>query len=86
VKEATISLREIAEKHELSPQDLSARFTSGAKPPTSTTTPKSVDPASDAKSGTLEEPSSAIEQKINEKAAGPDLPDLVPEDEDDLFE
>ncbi len=89
VREATTSLREIAERHGLSPQELSSRFAAGDLRSTPTTSPKSgapiveeVPPVPDPAS---EEPGSAIEKTLQEKAVGPDLPDLAPEEEDDLF-
>ncbi len=85
VKEATSSLRDIAKKHKVKPQDLSDRFTSGAKAPTSKAAPKSADPANGTDPTTPKEPQSPIEAKINEKADGPEQPELLPEDEDDLF-
>ncbi len=89
VREATTSLREIAERHGLSPQELSSRFAAGGVPPVSTTGPppeagtvEDTPPVSDPASA---EPDSAIEKTLQEKAVGPDLPDLAPEEEDDLF-
>ncbi len=85
VKEATTSLGGIAKKYDVKPQDLSGRFASGAKAPTSTTPVKPVDPATGVKPTTPEEPGSAIEKKVNEKAVGPEQPELLPEEEDGLF-
>ena len=91
VKEATASLREIAEEHGLKPQDLSNQFTAGkprapkpaaAKPETTGTT-GTTDPAADP-----ELPGSTFEAEINKVESGPSVPPIEPEEDDeeeDLF-
>jgi hypothetical protein len=90
LKEATASLREIAKRHDVSPQDLSERF-SGESPAATDAgeeqfvsadepeVPDSKDPGS-------QDPPSAIERELEETENGPKLPDLPGlEGEDDLF-
>ena len=87
VREGTTSLREIAERHGVSPQDLSSRFSKSRAPAAqakSTATPESSEPGTETKSPETKEPDSAIEKELQKKADGPDLPDLESED-DDLF-
>ncbi len=87
VLEATKAFRDIAERHDVSPQELSSRFADTKLRPPSKGDPnpaKKNPPVVDEPAP--KEPGSPIEQKLNEKAVGPDLPDLAPEDEeDDLF-
>lgn len=96
VEEATKSLRKIAERHGVRPQDLSERFSSnGARSPTQETTEPQVPGTNDTPlptetseepNPTTAEPPSAIEKELQEKADGPDLPDLPPiAEEEDLF-
>ncbi len=95
VDEATKSLRKIAERHGISPQDLSERFAKGDSTPDTTATSKPANPDTrntppkpDGTSDdpTAKEPKSAIEKELKKKADGPDLPDLPPiEEEEDLF-
>ena len=80
VKEATKSLRNIADEHGLNVEDISNQFAGGtkksqaaAKKPT-----KAPEPVGD--SG---EPKSAIEKELDVKAEGPEVPKV--EDDDDLF-
>jgi len=85
VKEATASLRKIASRHGIQPQDLSSQLAGGMRapappaspstPPESTAPPESVSPD--------DEPKSAIEQEIEKVEPGPEVP-LIP-DEEDLF-
>ena len=89
VQEATTSLREIAERHGLSPQDLTTQFAGrDARPATS---PPTIEPSKSETPGETaasDEPQSAIEKELNTKGSGPTLPDLPPDlptEEDDLF-
>jgi hypothetical protein len=78
VREATASLREIADKHGLKAQDLGERFGSGAPKTEVAKVPASA-PVEQPK-----EPKSAIEKELDTKEPGPALPD-VKEEDNDLF-
>ena len=83
-KEATAAIREIAERYDLKPQELSSRFSDGA-PKTPVATPEETDPASppeDTSADAAEEPESLIEQEVKKVEAGPELP---PVEDEDLF-
>jgi len=88
-REATSALRDIAAKHGLKPQDLSTRIAGGAAP----RAPKEDTPAapqgeSEAPaSEDPEKPKSAIEEQLEVKEAGPQVPPIPVEeaDDDDLF-
>ena len=81
-KEATTAMREIAERYQLKPQDLSSRFTDGA-PKAPAAAANSSDAASEGTStDEAEEPESVIEQEIKKVEEGPELP---PVEDDDLF-
>lgn len=91
VKEATSSLRGIAEKHGLNPQDLGERF--GSKAPKAETpkveTPKAEVPKAEAaevpENGDATQagkPKSSMEKQIQSKEAGPAMPNLDNEKED----
>lgn len=97
-REANSTLRDIAAKHGLKPQDLSARL-SGDTPPAAVKEPTTTAPAPATDKPTTptpepatppteaEKPKSAIEQKIEVKKEGPTVPP-VPSDEandEDLF-
>ncbi|MFZ9935502.1 MAG: hypothetical protein ACO3JG_00430 [Luteolibacter sp.] len=88
VKEATASLRKIAERHGIPPQDLGSQFAAGspaAPAPAATpetTSPETATPDENAASG--DEPKSAIEEEIEKAAPGPEVPP-IPEEEVDLF-
>lgn len=96
VRDATTSLREIAERYGISPQELSDRFANGdtqvntASTENTATSPQQASPnppldaAGAANSGT-QEPPSAIETELQIEAAGPDLPNLPMLEEEDLF-
>ena len=90
VREATSALREIAERHNMNPQEFSSRFgdksTRGVKPGTATTS----QPANPAITVTGEpnasdEPNSPIERALDKKEVGPQLPPMKPDEDDDLF-
>ena len=99
VREATKSLREIAERHGMNPQEFSSHFaekdsistspSTTSEPISETASTPSAEPVPGqpgATDATDDKPKSAIEQKLEEKAAGPELPDLnAIEEEDDLF-
>jgi hypothetical protein len=90
-REATDSLREIATKHGIKPQDLSSRIAGGAAPAApkeeapdpkvEPTTPETTQPEEIKKS------KSAIEKQIEAKEDGPKVPSIPVEEanEEDLF-
>jgi hypothetical protein len=83
-KEATTAMREIAERYQLKPQELSSRFAGGAsKAPAAATKDTSPEPTSEgtAPDGSKES-ESAIEKEIKKVEEGPELP---PVEEEDLF-
>jgi hypothetical protein len=86
--EATKALREIAQKHGLNPQDLSARIAGGATPAAPAPAPAAADkvetPPTPAATTAPEAPASEIEGKLQEKKSGPELPPV--EEEENLFE
>ena len=88
VREATTSLREIAERHSLNPQDLTSQFARGAtRPATSATSLPTTDPGPETP-GESAGTESAIEKELNTKVKGPAAPDLPPDlptEEEDLF-
>jgi hypothetical protein len=86
-REATTALRDIAAKHDLKPQDLSSRIAGG----TPKTTPKEEAPATTEEAATPEpeeaaEPKSAIEEQLDVKEDGPQVPPIEEVEEEDLFE
>lgn len=89
VKEATASLREIAEEHGLKPQDLSTQVAGGApKAPVvnsggAPSPPDPVQPADPEKESG--EPKSAIEKEMEKVEKGPAAPPVAEDDEEDLF-
>lgn len=90
IDEATRSLRDIAQRHDISPQDLSDSFANrSAIASTKSRTPAKTDtePVSQPTDVSTEaDPKSAIEQDLEKKQAGPTLPELPSIDqEDDLF-
>jgi hypothetical protein len=102
VREVTVLLREICERHDLSPQELSSRFADGGgKLNTTTGASGSGSNAATNKTGgdankigapntpntpdAPKTPGSNIEKTLNQKAAGPDVPDLNAKEDDDLF-
>jgi hypothetical protein len=84
-REAMSSLREIAGKHGIKPEDLGNRFAENAP-----AAPKeeAVKPATDKPKETTpaepEKPKSEIEKEINTKEAGPALP-AIGDEKEDLF-
>jgi len=88
VREATTALREIAERHNMNPQEFSSRFgdksTHGATP-SATTTSQPAATVFTNKPDASSEPNSAIEKALDKKEAGPQLPPMKPDKDDDLF-
>jgi hypothetical protein len=97
-REANSTLRDIAAKHGLKPQDLSARLSGDtpaapAKEPTTTppapATDKPTTPTPEPATPTTEaeKPKSAIEEKIEVKKEGPTVPPVPSEEanDEDLF-
>ncbi|MBI1337217.1 MAG: hypothetical protein GC164_09680 [Phycisphaera sp.] len=98
VKEGTAALREIAQRYDLNPEDLSGQFggrtQSISTPDTSNTPSNPQDAATPPDTGstqqaapeqpTTEQPTSEIEKTLQHKEPGPEVPKL-PSDEDDLF-
>ncbi|MFT5129995.1 MAG: hypothetical protein ACI8W8_003624 [Rhodothermales bacterium] len=92
VKEATVSIRGIAEKYGLSPQEISDRFAKGGSRTDkvmSETAPE-TDPAEPATTPTTPTPEPAkplseIEKTIQESQQGPAIPDMQEDEDDDLF-
>jgi hypothetical protein len=83
-KEATASIREIAERYGLKPQELSSRFVDGAPkaPAAAPEDTSSEATTSDATPDDSTQPESAIEKEIKKVEEGPELP---PVEEEDLF-
>lgn len=79
VKEATQSLRDIADEHGLNVQDISNQFAGGTR---KSKTPVKNPAKTDEPTGEPEKPKSAIEKELDVKAKGPDVP---PVEDDDLF-
>ena len=92
VQEATLAIRDIAGKYELSPQDISDRFAQGGsrtnavKASSNKTddtqqapTAKTPEPPAD------DTPKSAIEKQLETVAPPPAAPDLNAKEEEDLF-
>ncbi|MFU8892847.1 MAG: hypothetical protein ACNA8L_04390 [Luteolibacter sp.] len=81
LKEARTSLQEIAQRHGLTAQDLSARF--APTTPKTTATPET--PAPPPGTPEPEAPKSAIEQQLETTADGPTTPPIPATDDEDLF-
>lgn len=79
VGEATSSLREIAEKHGLKPQDLSSSFSEG-KPKAEKSAPEPADTPEDTQPADPGAEKSEIEKEIEKVAPGPALPAVEDED------
>jgi hypothetical protein len=93
-REATDALRDIATKHGIKPQDLSARIAGGAAPavpkkeaaaPTTDPTARDATQAEEVKEP--EKSKSAIEEQLKVKEEGPKVPTIPVEEatEEDLF-
>ena len=90
VREATGSLRDIAEKYGIHPEELSSQFTKGAKPavakePTPTEPPANTVTPPATPTPPTNEPQTAIEKELNVEAKGPAVPAIPEEKEEDLF-
>lgn len=86
-REATSSLREIASKHGVKPEDLSSNFAGKTSVTPATETPKPESPAnveSEKAPEAAEAPQSAIEKELDVKEAGPKLP-AIEQEKEDLF-
>ena len=99
VRDATKSLREIAETYDVSPQELSDRFADGNTPTSGAESPNANDEAQEANSGDsvtasgtdepnatnvdLQKPKSAIEDELQIEAAGPQVPKLPSIDDEE---
>lgn len=87
-REATSALRDIATKHGLKPQDLSTRIAGGAasKAPQAETPARTEETATPAPEE-AEKPKSAVEEQLEVKEAGPQVPPVPVEEaeDDDLF-
>ena len=83
-KEATTAIREIAERYDLKPQELSSRFTDGApKAPAAVAVDTSAQSTPEVTAtDETKAPESIIEKEIQKVEDGPELP---PVDDDDLF-
>ena len=82
-REATNSLREIASKHGVRPEDLSSRFAGAAPATAKVDTKETAAPAPEAEIPAADEaPKSAIEKELNTEEAGPALPAIEDENED----
>lgn len=79
VREATSSMRDIAEKHGVKAQDLSSRFTDG-KPKASAAAPAPEAASGDTDPAEPEKPKSEIEKEIEKVEPGPALPGVEDED------
>jgi len=95
VREGTVALREIAERHDVRVQDLSERFNGGSRPsaPVDAETDGAAEPdaetepapTDDPGADTPDEPLSDIEQTLRQEEAGPAVPEFSADEEDDLF-
>lgn len=79
VEDATAAIREIAEKYELSPQDISKSF--GKRSPTAAAEAPPPIATPDNSGEPPEGPKSEIEKQLDVKADGPAVPSM----DDDLF-
>jgi len=86
VQEATKELRKIADRHEMSAQELSDLLATGKpRPAAAPAVKKPVEPVTKPASDEPKKPESAIEKTLKTKVVGPDVPDLAPKEDDDLF-
>ena len=87
VKDATVTLRQIADEHGIKPQDLSSQLAGGpakASPakPKATPEPEAATPESD---GQPAEPKPAIQEEMEKVEEGPAVPPIPEDEEEDLF-
>lgn len=93
VREGTTALREIADRHNVSVQELSRQFAGGtpktaAPAPAEPESPQAAPPPSTQETPQAPapaEPASQIEQTLREQRTGPAVPDLSADEDDDLF-
>ena len=92
VREATGSLKDIAEKYGIHPEELSSQFSKkdkkgSARVTSQERTNSSISGNADQPQSKDEEnkPKSSIEREIGIKAKGPELPSIPKEKEEDLF-
>jgi len=91
VREATGSLRDIAEKYGIHPEELSSQFTKKDKTSQSgkqtqeEAEPSTLKTTTPVTSTEPEEPKSAIQKELEVKATGPALPAVPNDTEEDLF-
>jgi hypothetical protein len=92
VREATGSLKDIADKYGIHPEELSSQFSKkdkkGSAPVTSQERKNSSTSGKADQSQSIDEgnkPKSSIEKEIGIKAKGPALPSIPKEKEEDLF-
>jgi len=84
-REAAGSLREIASKHGVKPEDLSSRFAASAPAAANVDTKETTAPAPQTETPPASaEPKSAIEKELNTKETGPALP-AIEDEKEDLF-
>jgi transposase-like protein len=84
VADASASIRKIAEKHGLTPQDISAQFSTGGSRTAAKVEPaETVAKEPDVKPSEPERPKSEIEKKIETISEGPKVPDFA--NKDDIF-
>jgi hypothetical protein len=86
VRDATKALRGIAERYEMSPQELSSQFAAG-KPRSASASPnpKPADPGDKKTPPDGKKPDSTMGKILKKTETGPDVPDLAPKEDDDLF-
>ena len=92
VREATGSLKDIAEKYGIHPEELSSQFSKkdkkGSAPVTSqerTTGSTSGNTDQSQSKDDEDKPKSSIQKELEIKATGPELPSIPKEKEEDLF-
>lgn len=86
VKDATASLRKIADEHGIKPQDLGSQLAGGV--PTAPTSEPEETPDATVPSDSTEqpeEPKSAIEEELEKVEEGPEVPPIPEDEEVDLF-
>jgi flagellar biosynthesis/type III secretory pathway M-ring protein FliF/YscJ len=84
MKEATDSLREIAEEHGLNVQDISNNFADGSSKASTKPEPKTPDSPESENGAGEPDPESTIKKDLKIKKDGPEVPKVV-DDEEDLF-
>jgi hypothetical protein len=87
IREATSTIRDIAAKHGIKPQDLSSSLAGKAPKAPKAETPTSEEEPPAPPTETPEDPKSAIEQELEVQKVGPEVPSIPVEEasDDDLF-